>query len=143
MSTIWPSPTMRPGHQTRSLTRVECRDRLERGHEGRLSCLTGRGPRAIVISYAVDGNDVVLRLPEYNDLTPYATTSEITLLVDVPGPPEPGPALIAVTGWAEVVEHGEHLAPGPRELAEVWPSGLQTWTLRLPLDHLEGYEDLR
>ena len=142
MSTIWPSSTPLPGHQTRSLSPIECRDRLERRHEGRLSCLTGRGPRAVVIGYAVDGNDIVLRLPEYNDLAPYATSSEITLLVDVPGPPGVGPALVSVTGRAKVVEHGEHMEPGPRELAEVWPSGLQTWTLRLPLEHLEGYEDL-
>ncbi len=142
MSAIWPSPATGSGHETRSLSPVECRDRLQRRHEGRLSCLTGRGPRAVVIDYAVDGNDIVLRIPEYNDLAPYATSSEITLLVDVPGPPGSGPALVTVTGRAEVVEHGEHIAPGPKELAEVWPSGLQTWTLRLSLEHLEGYEDL-
>ena len=48
---------------------------------GTVGYLTGRGPRAVVVNYAVTDDQVVFRLPEYNEICQYAPGREITLNV--------------------------------------------------------------
>ena len=68
--------------QTHALTRPECRTWLEAHHEGRLGYRSGLGRRAVVTSYAVAGEQVVFRVPEYNPVLQYAPGTQVTLEVD-------------------------------------------------------------
>ena len=68
--TLQPCPD--PLHPARPLSPRECRDRLHRRHEGRLVYSTGRGPRCVVVNYAVHDDEIVLRVPEFNEICQYA-----------------------------------------------------------------------
>ncbi len=70
---------------TRRLSPPECRAWLSEHHEGRLGYLSGRGPRSVVVCYAMAGDRIMLRLPDYNDIVHYAPGSEISLAVDGTG----------------------------------------------------------
>ena len=55
----------------RVLTDMECRSWISNHDEGLLGYQTGRGPRAVVVSYAVTDDQVVSRVPEYNEIGQY------------------------------------------------------------------------
>ncbi len=73
----------RPGLQASSRHRVSSEDRrrLSQHREGQLHYQTGRGPRCLAVTYAVAGDYVLLRLPEYNDLGHYAPGRPVVLEV--------------------------------------------------------------
>ena len=56
---------------SRVLTNVECRSLVSNHDEGRLGYQTGRGPRAVAVSYAVTDDQVVSLPPEYNEIFQY------------------------------------------------------------------------
>src|SRR5881398_1992537 len=60
------------GSRTRPLSALECRSWLADHQEGRLDYRTGRGPRSLVVRYAVRADAVLVRVPTYNDLLQYA-----------------------------------------------------------------------
>src|SRR4051794_20112217 len=57
---------------SRRLSSTECRAWLGKRSQGRLGHLTGRGPRSTVVGYTVTDDQVVFRLPEYNEICQYA-----------------------------------------------------------------------
>ncbi len=63
------------------LTGPECRAWISERSEGRLGHQTGRGRRTVVVNYAVTDDQVVLRLPEYNEICQYALGRLVTLNV--------------------------------------------------------------
>ena len=70
-----PSTAAATGHRPdapRPLTTGECRRWLQEHHEGRLGYLSGRGPRSVVVSYAVADDEILMRVPDYNDIAQYA-----------------------------------------------------------------------
>jgi hypothetical protein len=75
-----------PGLRASSGQRVSRSDRrrLSRHREGRLHYQTDRGPRCLAVTYAVAGDYVLLRLPEYNDLGHYAPGRSVVLEVRDP-----------------------------------------------------------
>jgi hypothetical protein len=135
MTSSMSSTTRRPapGHH---LTRGECRSWLDQHHEGRLDYHTGRGPRSLVVRYAVAADTVLVRVPTYNDLLQYAPGEPVTLEVDDrlgSGQFEK----VTVTGTAAVIDRD------PGALSEDWPADLPTRLIGVPIQAIDGYlEDL-
>jgi hypothetical protein len=124
----------------RRLTVSGCQALLQRHHEGRMSYQSGRGPRAVVVNYAVEQDCVLVRLPEYNELLQYSVDTETTLAVDEPCTPTGCAATVLVTGTARsCLPRSTALA----SLHEDWPDGVPTTVLRLPLTRLRGTEHWR
>ena len=84
----------------RKLSAGECRAVLASHHEGRLGYQSGRGPRSVVVSYAITEDAIMMRLPDYNDAVHYAPGAEVRLEVD--GLVPAGMDEVLVTGTAVV-----------------------------------------
>ena len=142
-----PSSTAATGHRPdapRPLTTGECRRWIQEHHEGRLGYLSGRGPRSVVVSYAVAGDEILMRVPDYNDIAQYAPGTRVTLAVD--GGLETTPAgeqaidEVSVTGTAAHADQALE-PPGDTEpFDESWPSGIKISVVSLPLTQLSGVE---
>ena len=109
-----------PGARTRRLSPHECQAWLCSHHEGRLGYQTGKGPRSVVVSYAVAGDQILVRLPDYNDIVHYAPGSEVSL--DVDGTPAAHRETVVVTGRA----------PWPKSAGAAYrpdgvPGGVASW----------------
>ena len=119
----------------------ECRRWVEQHHEGRLGYLSGRGPRSVVVSYTVVGDQILVQVPDYNDTAQYAPGARVTLAVD--GEVEHTSAVeeVSVTGTAGH-QDGNVRAPGdPRQTVqfdESWPAAIKTSVVTLPLKDMEG-----
>lgn len=118
----------------RSLTADECRSWISRHDEGRLSYQTGRGPRAVVLSYAVTDEEVRFLLPEYNEICQYAPGRQIAMRVSALDPDD------SIT---EVVIAGIGHFPEARiarmvDYPEDWPPGISTHVVCLNLVNLVG-----
>lgn len=124
-------------HHTRRLTRRECQDWLTSHGEGRLGYTSGRGPRSVVVSYAMAGEQIVVRLPHYNEVVQYAPGSEVTF--EVEGQTDTVPALETVSVWgtAALAEPDQTFDV---DFAESWPDGVSTSLVYLPLTAVEGFE---
>ena len=59
-----------PGERLRRLSAHECKAWLCSHHEGRLGYQSGRGHRSVVVSYAIADDQILVRLPDYNDIVP-------------------------------------------------------------------------
>src|SRR6478735_9988656 len=112
------SPHAKP--TSRRLSGTECRSWLGERSRGRLGHQTGRGPRAVVVNYAVTDDQVVFRLPEYNEICQYAPGREITLNV----------SCVCASSRTEVVVTGVGFVPDQQAdllkcvaLVEEWPAG--------------------
>lgn len=100
---------------------------LTRHHEGRLRYPTGRGPRALAITYVVAGNYILLKIPEYNPVAGYASGQQVELAVPH------GDGDLCVRGQAQTPGPGQaHLLRQAR-FPEHWPEGVHTRVLCLPL----------
>ena len=124
--------------ECRQLSSSECRRWVEQHHEGRLGYLSGRGPRSVVVSYTVVGDQIRVRVPDYNDIAQYAPGARITLAVA--GEVDDTAAIeeVSVTGTAG---HGEGNDRGPSDPApfnESWPAAIKTSVVTLPLGEMEG-----
>ena len=101
------SPTATAEDQ-RALTATECRRWIQQHHEGRLGYLSGCGPRSVVVSYAVTGDEILMRVPDYNGIAQYAPGSQVTLavdgLVEPASPSKPEIEEVSVTGIAAHAE---------------------------------------
>ena len=95
-----------PGERTRKLSPHECKAWLCSHHEGRLGYQSGKGPRSVVVSYAVAEDQILVRLPDYNDIVHYAPGSEVSLDVDG-GTPAAHRETVVVTGRAALAGTGQ------------------------------------
>jgi hypothetical protein len=120
----------------RRLSLSGCCAVLDRHREGRMFYQSGRGPRAVVVTYALDGDGVLVRLPSYNELLQYSRDAETTLEVDEVCSPSGRSATVLVTGRPHIC--------CPRSTAlnclEHWPHGVPTTVLKLPLTDVRGSE---
>jgi hypothetical protein len=119
----------------RRLSDTECRSLLGEGSQGRLGHQTGRGPRAAVVRYAVTDDQVVFRLPEYNEICQYAPGRQITL--NVSRVCANTRTEVIVTGVGFVPENSADLLASV-DLAETWPPGISTYIICLDLAVVEG-----
>jgi hypothetical protein len=102
--------------------------------EGRLGYETGRGPRAVVVLYAVAHGEILMRLPDYNDIVHYAPGEQVTL--EVPGPVTPAGdlATVTVTGTAHLVGSEQIGIECDAVFTEPWPAGVSTTIIGLPME---------
>jgi nitroimidazol reductase NimA-like FMN-containing flavoprotein (pyridoxamine 5'-phosphate oxidase superfamily) len=133
------APRHRSSVSARRLTTRECRDWLDSHHEGRLAYSTGRGPRSVVVNYAITSHQIMFRLPDYNDIVHYAPGERITLEVEGPQAAMGDFETVTVTGEAQLAgEHAPELAEA--DFVEQWPAGVSTSVLCLPMTQVEGFE---
>lgn len=136
MSLSQRSPSIR-ARAERRLSPTECRHWLANHHVGRLAYTSGRGPRAVVVSYAMADEFIVVRLPDYNDIVHYAPGAVVSFEVEDVTETVAGVESVSVLGTAALVRPGDDLAAS---LAESWPEGVVTSVIALPLTAVEGYE---
>lgn len=137
------SPRILPPHRShqpaRRLSPDECTDWLSSHREGRMGYSSGRGPRSVVVSYAMAGNQIIVRVPDYNDIAHYAPGAPVTFDVeDDQAEPAPRPETVSVFGTAELVDQPDEL--GRVDFAESWPDGVSTAVVSLPITAVEGFE---
>ncbi len=128
----------------RPLTTSECRHWLQEHHEGRLGYLSGRGPRSVVVSYAVAGDEILMRVPDYNDIAQYAPGTQVTLAVDGEFEPTPlgGSAIeeVSVTGTAAHADQAPQPPVDTVRFHESWPTGIKISVVSLPLTRMSGVQ---
>jgi hypothetical protein len=123
--------------RSRALTADECRSWLNTHGEGRLGYLSGRGERNVVVAYAVNhGDEIVLRVPAYNEITQYVPGRQVTL--EVTGLPEDGMVeRVLVTGHASV-RPDIPVAVLSQLPNEHWPDELTNVVVSVPLEKVDG-----
>jgi nitroimidazol reductase NimA-like FMN-containing flavoprotein (pyridoxamine 5'-phosphate oxidase superfamily) len=131
-------PHIDPSLPARRLSPRECRDCLLRRREGLLAYSTGRGPRSVVVSYAVHDDEITIRVPEFNEICQYAPGCEVCLVIDEIRDSDGQWLEVTASGVASVVDHCEHTSRERDDLDEVWPSGVTASTLHVPIDQLHG-----
>jgi hypothetical protein len=113
---------------------AERRRWLRQHDEGRLRYRTGRGPRALAMTYVVAGDYIVVKVPEYSPVAGYASGQQIEFGV----PHDNGE--ICVRGRAQIIgsryPHRQHQLHFPGD----WPAGVRHRVLRLPLSDLTYIE---
>lgn len=127
----------RSSPKSRRLSSAECRAWLRKRSQGRLGHLTGRGPRSTVVGYAATDDQVVFRVPEYNEICQYAPGRPITLSVDCGGAGTHSRNEVVVTGVGRTPERQEDLGEAV-DLLEEWPSSVSTHLICLDLAVIEG-----
>jgi len=136
-----PASTASPGRhldEQHRLTASECRRWVEQHHEGRLGYLSGRGPRSVVVSYTVVGDQIRVRVPDYNDIAQYAPGARVTLAVDGEAEHTSAVEEVSVTGTAGQGD-GNDRAPGnTAPFDESWPAAIKTSVVTLQLTEMEG-----
>ena len=128
-----------PGERPRKLSLHECKAWLCSHHEGRLGYESGRGHRSVVVLYAVAGDQILVRLPAYNEIVSYAPGAEVSLDVDG-GTFAAHRETVIVTGTAELAEGATRPLIDQAVFQEDWPSDVQTSIICLPLNAVEGFE---
>ena len=66
---------------TRGMSHGECPSWLDHHSEGELGFVGGRGPRSVVVTYAVTDDQILFLVPAYNEVTQYAPGKQVTLQV--------------------------------------------------------------
>jgi len=133
-SDCWCPDSVEPGGH---LTGLECRSWISDRGEGRLVHQTGRGSRAVVVSYAVTDDQVIFRFPEYNEICQYVLGRLVTLHVSGTCSHTRMRTEVAVTGVGHSGASDADLA-GAVDLIERWPSGMATHIICLDLNDIEG-----
>ena len=123
----------------RKLSAAECHVWLASHDEGRLSYLSGRGPRSVAVLYELANDNVVMHLPDYHDAAHYAPGTDVRL--DVEGVTDAGLDAVGVTGRAVLSRRAPMSAPeGAGVDLDKDASMVKTSVVCLPISHVEGYE---
>lgn len=125
----------------RPLSGAECRSWLSEHTQGRLGHQTGRGPRSVVVSYAVTDDQIVVRIPAYNEISQYAPGRQVTLNVGCVSASSHTRTEVTVTGIGFIPGHQANLADAV-DLPEDWPPGISTQIICLDLAVVEGETQL-
>jgi nitroimidazol reductase NimA-like FMN-containing flavoprotein (pyridoxamine 5'-phosphate oxidase superfamily) len=131
----------RTNRPTRSLSAGECRDWLTSHREGRLAYQTGRGPRSVVVSYAVTDRHIMFRLPDYNDIVHYAPGERVTLEVEGVHAPVQAFESVSVTGEAQLAVEDDPAVLQEAQFEEQWPAGVRTSVICLPITEMVGFQE--
>jgi hypothetical protein len=130
---------MSPGERMRRLSPLECMAWLCSHHEGRLGYQSGKGPRSVVVLYTVAGDQILVRLPDYNDIVHYAPGYEVKIEVDG-GTPSAHRETVVVTGKAALARGDQELPIDQTAFQEEWPPDIATSVICVPLTAIEGFE---
>src|SRR5918996_4255268 len=127
---------------TRDMSYGECRIWLEGHTEGQLGYIGGRGPRSVVVSYAVTDDQILFLVPAYNEITQYVPGKQVTFQVGGESS-GPGPRYydtVSVTGTANVPCLEQTPIVRRTNFVELWPPDVTTSVICLPMAGLEGSE---
>jgi hypothetical protein len=131
--------TVRRRPPKRPLSAIECRAWLSNHDEGRLSYLSGRGPRSVVVLYTLADKQIVMCLPDYHEAAHYAPGTDVQL--DVEGVTDAGLDAVRVTGRAVLSSRAPTSAPeGNGVDLDKDSSMVETSVVCLPISRVEGYE---
>ncbi|GAB2577721.1 hypothetical protein [Microlunatus antarcticus] len=106
------TPPARPAVETRALSVQECWSHLRQQTRGRLTYLSGRGPRHVVLSYVVRDDELVVEVPPYNEAAQYARGRRVTFDV-ITRTGERSARRVDVAGLARVLGPGAVWDTGP------------------------------
>ena len=115
---------------------------LGQHHEGSLSYMSGCGPRSVMVTYALVGEEILLQVPDYNDIAHYAPGAQVSFAVadevEPPSAEQPEPAIreVRLTATAELESDGRSHPPVAALFDESWPDGIMTSIVTLPLTDL-------
>jgi hypothetical protein len=124
----------------RGMSYGECRIWLDHHSEGGLGYIGGRGPRSVVITYAVTDDQILFLVPAYNEITQYVPGSQVTLQVagESSGPAPRHYDTVSVTGTANLSRLEQAPLVRSTKFAEIWPPTVSTSVICLPMAELEG-----
>jgi hypothetical protein len=105
--------------------------------EGRLGYHTGRGDRSVVVRYAVAGHQILVRLPDYNDIVHYAPGEQVRLDVDGKVPTIDEWVTVSVRGMAELANNDQLPAEPDSLFDEPWTNGVKLSIVCIPVTELE------
>jgi nitroimidazol reductase NimA-like FMN-containing flavoprotein (pyridoxamine 5'-phosphate oxidase superfamily) len=127
---------------TRAMSCGECRSWLDHHSEGQLGYIGGRGPRSIVVSYAVTDDQILFLVPAYNEITQYVPGKQVTFQVagESSGPGPRYYDTVSVTGPANVPRLEQTPIVRRTNFVELWPPDVTTSVICLPMAELEGSE---
>src|SRR5215213_4813803 len=127
---------------TRGLSYGECRIWLDHHSEGQLGYIGGRGPRSVVVSYAVTDDQILFLVPAYNEITQYVPGKQVTFQVagESSGPAPQCYDTVSVTGTANFLCLTQAPMVRRTNFVELWPPDITTSVICLPLAELEGSE---
>jgi nitroimidazol reductase NimA-like FMN-containing flavoprotein (pyridoxamine 5'-phosphate oxidase superfamily) len=127
---------------TRGMSYGECRIWLDHHSEGRLGYTGGRGPRSVVVTYAVTDDEILFLVPAYNEITEYVPGKQVTLQVsgESTGPDPRHYDTVNVTGTANLLRLAQVQIMRRTNFAELWPPDVATSVIYLPMANLEGGE---
>ena len=126
----------------RSMSYGECRIWLAHHSEGQLGYIGGRGPRSVVVSYAVTDDQILFLVPAYNEITQYVPGKQVTFQVagESSGPAPRYYDTVSVTGTANVPRLEQTPIVRRTNFVELWPPDVTTSVICLPMAELEGSE---
>ena len=127
---------------TRGMSYGECRIWLDHHSEGELGYIGGRGPRSVVVSYAVTEDQILFLVPAYNEITQYVPGKQVTFQVagESSGPAPRYYDAVSVTGTANVPRLEQSPIVRRTNFVELWPPDVTTSVICLPMAELEGSE---
>jgi hypothetical protein len=127
---------------TRGMSYGECRAWLDHHSEGGLRYIGGRGPRSVVVTYAVTDDQILFLVPAYNEVTQYVPGKQVTLQVsgECGGPAPRYYGTVSVTGTANLPRVEQAPLVRRTNFVELWPPGVSTSVICLPMAELQGSE---
>ena len=127
---------------TRGMSYGECRIWLADHSEGQLGYIGGRGPRSVVVNYAVTDDQILFLIPAYNEVTQYVPGKQVTLQVagERSGAAPRYYDTVSVTDTANLPRAEQTPLVRRTNFAELWPAGVSTSVICLPMVELEGSE---
>jgi hypothetical protein len=127
---------------TRDMSYGECRIWLDHHSEGQLGYVGGRGPRSVVVSYAVTDDQILFLVPAYNEITQYVPGKQVTFQVagESSGPAPRQHDTVSVTGTANLPRLAQAPIVRKTNFVEFWPPHVTTSVICLPMAELKGSE---
>ena len=126
----------------RDMSYRECRIWLDHHSEGQLGYICGRGPRSVVVSYAVTDDQIMFLVPAYNEITQYVPGKQVRFQVagESTGPAHRHYDTVTVTGTANLPRLEQTPIVLRTNFVELWPPDVTTSVICLPMAELEGKE---
>ena len=127
---------------SRGMSYGECRSWLAHHSEGQLGYIGGRGPRSVVVSYAVTDDQILFLIPAYNEITQYVPGKQVTFQVagESSGPAPRCYDTVSVTGTANLPRLEQAPIVHRTNFVELWPPDVTTSVICLTMAEVEGTE---
>jgi nitroimidazol reductase NimA-like FMN-containing flavoprotein (pyridoxamine 5'-phosphate oxidase superfamily) len=123
------------GH-LRELDVAECWELLETREVGRIAYVDERGPVAVPVTFALDGESVVIRVSPYSGLARHLPDALAAFEVDEFSYFTRSGWSVVLRGSVKTVENDD--LPAPEARPTPWPEGQRTLYLRLTPDLVTG-----